>query len=121
MKYLRITVNNKVYNVDVEERSGVPAVQNIAPASVAPNVPEPKPTATAVSGESKDITAPMNGMIVKVNVEVGNKVEAGDIAIILSAMKMENEITVPEAGTVKEILVSEGDTVNAGDKLVVFE
>ena len=69
---------------------------------------------------SGDVTVPMQGTIVKVLVEVGAEVEAGQAVVILEAMKMENQITAERAGTVKEIKVAPGDTVGSGDVVVVI-
>jgi biotin carboxyl carrier protein len=63
----------------------------------------------------------MQGTIVKVLVEVGAQVEAGQPVVVLEAMKMENQIQAEQAGTIKEIRVAEGDTVGAGDVVVVIE
>ena len=62
----------------------------------------------------------MSGSIFKIMVNVGDAVQAGQVAIVLEAMKMENEIFTPCAGTVKEIRVSQGATVAPGDVLVVI-
>jgi glutaconyl-CoA decarboxylase len=62
----------------------------------------------------------MPGKILKVAVSVGASVNAGDLLLVLEAMKMENEIQAPSAGTVKEIKVSDGSPVNTGDVLVVL-
>ena len=66
------------------------------------------------------MSAPMPGKILRVSVSVGATVNAGDVLLILEAMKMENEISAPSAGTVKEIRAREGDSVNSGDALVVL-
>jgi acetyl-CoA/propionyl-CoA carboxylase biotin carboxyl carrier protein len=62
----------------------------------------------------------MQGTIVKVLVEVGQEVEAGQSVVVLEAMKMENQIAADKSGTIKEIKVSEGDTVGSGDVVVVI-
>ena len=67
------------------------------------------------------ISAPMQGTIVKVLVEAGDSVEAGQAVLVLEAMKMENHINAEHAGTIKEIRVQAGDTVGTGDVLVVIE
>jgi acetyl-CoA/propionyl-CoA carboxylase, biotin carboxylase, biotin carboxyl carrier protein len=69
---------------------------------------------------SGKIEVPMQGTIVKVLVEVGQTVEAGQAVVVLEAMKMENQITADIAGTIKEIKVSAGDTVGAGDIVVII-
>ena len=63
----------------------------------------------------------MQGTIVKVLVEVGQTVEAGEAIIVLEAMKMENNINADKSGTVAEIKVTPGDTVGAGDVVVVID
>ena len=75
----------------------------------------------AAAGGSGNVEVPMQGTIVKVLVEVGQDVEAGQAVVVLEAMKMENQINAEKAGKVKEIKVSAGDTVGAGDVVVVIE
>lgn len=119
MKY-EITLNGKIYEVEVEEceavltETAVPA----APAQAAP-VAAAAPAQT-VSAEGKSIPSPMPGTILNVNVSVGQAVKAGDVLMILEAMKMENDISAPCDGTVKQLLVSKGSTVNTDDVLVVI-
>ncbi len=67
-----------------------------------------------------EIEVPMQGTIIKVLVEVGQEVEAGDTICVLEAMKMENNVTTDTAGTVKELKVAEGDAVGGGDVVAVI-
>jgi acetyl-CoA/propionyl-CoA carboxylase biotin carboxyl carrier protein len=67
------------------------------------------------------IVAPMQGTIVKVLVNEGDEVKAGQAVLVLEAMKMENHINADRGGTVREIRVTAGDTVGTGDVLVVIE
>ena len=60
----------------------------------------------------------MPGNILDVKVKAGDSVKAGDVLVILEAMKMENEIVAPQDGTVASVNVNKGDTVNSGDTLV---
>ncbi len=83
--------------------------------------PRPKAASSSGSGGNGTITAPMQGTIVKVTVEVGDAVESGQSVLVLEAMKMENHISAEQAGTVKDIRVAGGDTVSAGDVLIVIE
>ncbi|MDI5919728.1 sodium-extruding oxaloacetate decarboxylase subunit alpha [Halomonas sp. LR5S13] len=106
-----VKVNGKAYVVEVAEGGEVGAVQEQA----APAQPEAAP-APASSGEA--ITAPLAGNIFKVNVREGDSVEAGDVVIILEAMKMETEVRATGAGTVSAVKVSEGDSVAVGDVLI---
>jgi acetyl-CoA/propionyl-CoA carboxylase biotin carboxyl carrier protein len=77
-------------------------------------------TSLASSG-SGTVSAPMQGTIVKVNVEVGQSVEIGDTIVILEAMKMENSVRAERAGTVTSLNVTAGDGVSAGDVVAVIE
>jgi len=78
--------------------------------------------AGAIGGTgSADIKAQMPGKVVKVLVEPGQAVEAGQGVIVLEAMKMENEIKTPTAGTVKEVAVEAGQAVESGQRLVLVE
>ena len=82
----------------------------------------PRPTASSGSSGSGSgtITAPMQGTIVKVLVEVGAEVALGDALVVLEAMKMENHINAETTGEVKEIRVEPGQSVGAGDVVVVI-
>ena len=117
MKYYNITVNGVAYSVSVEETAAVAApVAAAAPAAPAAPKAAPAPAAApkAAAGAAGAVTvkAPMPGNILDV------KVKAGDVLVILEAMKMENEIVAPQVGTVASINVNKGDTVNSGDVLV---
>jgi acetyl-CoA/propionyl-CoA carboxylase biotin carboxyl carrier protein len=82
----------------------------------------PRPGAASGAGAGDGtITAPMQGTIVKVLVSEGDAIEAGQAALVLEAMKMENTINAETSGTVREVRVQEGDTVGTGDVLVVIE
>lgn len=132
MKYV-VTLNGKKYDVEVNESEAViTSVSNAAPAAapVVPVAAAPAPAAstapsapaavvgTAVSGTQ--ITSPMPGTILKLNVAEGQAVKAGDVVLILEAMKMENEIVAPCDGTIKQLLVSKGSTVDTDQILAVL-
>ena len=76
------------------------------------------PAAALASGEV--VKAPMPGNILKINVAPGQKVEEGDVLIVLEAMKMENEIVATKSGTVAQVAVSKGAVVETGAPLVVI-
>ena len=123
MKYYNITVNGVAYSVSVEETAAgaAPVAAPAAPAAPkAPAAPAAAPKAAAPAGAAGAVTvkAPMPGNILDVKVAAGASVKAGDVLVILEAMKMENEIVAPQDGTVASVNVNKGDTVNSGDVLV---
>lgn len=67
------------------------------------------------------IKAPIPGLIVKVNVNEGDEVQAGQSVVILEAMKMQNELRAPRKGTVATVKVKAGDSVNQGATLVTLQ
>lgn len=69
----------------------------------------------------KTVVAPMPGLVLKIEVEVGQAVKAGQGVVIVEAMKMENELKAPADGTVAKILVQERQTVDKGATLIVLE
>jgi acetyl/propionyl-CoA carboxylase alpha subunit len=77
--------------------------------------------ASAVPTGPAPIIAPMPGLIVRVNVSVGDRVEAGQGIVVMEAMKMENELRATAAGTVKSIEVAAGTAVEKGALLVGLE
>lgn len=76
---------------------------------------------TAHHAGAAEIISPMPGKIVRVLVEAGANVAAGDGVIVVEAMKMQNEMKAPKAGVVISINANQGATVNAGDVLAVIE
>ena len=76
--------------------------------------------APAGAAGSVTVTAPMPGNILKIPVSLGQKVEEGQVLVLLEAMKMENEIVAPKAGTVVQILTSKGAVVETNTPLVVI-
>jgi biotin carboxyl carrier protein len=74
-----------------------------------------------VSKVIKKLKAPMPGLILEINVEVGQTVQENDNLLILTAMKMENSLLSPRDGVIKSISVNVGDSVIKGDLLIEFE
>lgn len=107
MKRFNITVNGTAYDVTVDEVAAGAA-------------PTPAPAAAPAKGEGAEVNAPMPGTILDVKVAQGATVKAGDVIVILEAMKMENEIVAPVDGTVSSILVNKGDTVNSNDVIATI-
>ena len=134
MKY-KVTLNNRVYEVEVEQgeamlideyelKAPAAAAPAAAPAPVAaapaaaPAAPAAAPAAGLAAGEV--VKSPMPGNVLKINVQQGQKVNEGDVLIVLEAMKMENDIVAPKAGTVAQIVVSKGTVVETGAALAVI-
>ena len=127
MKY-KVTLNRRTYEVEVENGKAVlldeyeanapaPAA---APVAAPASAPAATPAAPAVTGAGEAVNAPMPGNILKVNVQNGQAVKAGQVLVVLEAMKMENEIMAPKDGTVTQVLVCKGSTVDTGAPLVVL-
>ena len=95
-----------------------PSAGGAAPRAAAAAKPRRPKAAVAVG--NGDVTAPMQGTIVKVSVAVGDEVNAGDTIAILEAMKMENAVVAQRAGVVESISVNAGDSVSAGDVVAVI-
>jgi acetyl-CoA/propionyl-CoA carboxylase biotin carboxyl carrier protein len=107
-------------------RVWLPAQTTAAPARAARTRTRPKAAgggagASGGGAGSGTVTAPMQGTIVKVLVEVGATVDVGDALLVLEAMKMENHINAETAGTVTELRVQAGDAVGTGDILARIE
>lgn len=133
MKY-KVTLNNRTYEVEVEEGKAMlideyeayapaaPAPVAAAPVAAAPATAPAAPAAPAgaalAAGEV--VKSPMPGNILKINVAQGQKVNEGDVLIVLEAMKMENEIVATKSGTVAQIVTAKGAVVETGAPLVVI-
>ena len=131
MKY-KVTLNNKTYEVEVEAGEAMlvdeyEAYAPAAPAPVAAAAPAAAPAAAAPAAPAgaalaagEVVKSPMPGNILKINVSNGQKVNEGDVLLILEAMKMENEVVATKAGTVEQIVVAKGAVVETGAPLVVI-
>lgn len=121
---LKVTVNGTVYDVvvDVEEEppptlgamvfgsTGVPPLK----------LPAAPQHLSAPASEEKVLRAPISGTVTTVVVDAGAIVDAGQVLLVLEAMKMETEITAPAAGTVAEVHVQPGEAVTGGQILVTW-
>lgn len=130
MKY-KVTLNGKTYEVEVEHGKAVllDEYEALAPAQAAPApvaapaaVPAaaPAPAAPVNLAAGETVSSPMPGNIIRIDVKQGDSVKAGQILVILEAMKMENEIVAPKDGTVAQVVTSKGSVVDTGAPLVVI-
>ena len=122
MSKYRITVEGKTYEMDVELIGANGAVVAPVAKAAAPVVAAPKAAPAPVAAKpaevgSGSVVAPMPGTILKVLKASGDAVKAGEVVLILEAMKMENEITAPVDGTIESLSLTEGSTVAGGDLL----
>ena len=115
MKKYRVNVNGTVYEVELEEITGAAPAAAPAPAAVAA-----APVAAAPAG-GEQITSPMPGNILSVNVAACDTVKKGQVLMILEAMKMENEIMCPCDGKIVSVNTSKGATVESGTLLCVIQ
>ena len=99
-----VSVNGRLFHVDIIDPRSLRARQSNG----------------AASGK-RIITAPMPGRVIRVLVEAGQTVEAGQGLIVVEAMKMQNEMKAPQAGVVTQVKTNVGATVTAGDVLLVME
>ena len=131
MKY-KVTLNNRTYEVEVEEGKAMlideyeayapaaPAPVAAASVAAAPVAAAPAAPAGAALAAGEVVTSPMPGNILKINVTQGQKVNEGDVLLVLEAMKMENEIVATKSGTVAQIVTAKGAVVETGAPLVVI-
>jgi methylmalonyl-CoA carboxyltransferase small subunit len=126
---LKITVDGKVYEVDVEvsepepppPSAFIPSTQTRVPVVKPVAAPTPGPTGGAVADEAKVCRSPISGMVVRVSAQAGQTIRANDVLMVLEAMKMETTITSPISGKVGKVNVNVGDGVQGGQVLVEFE
>ena len=124
MKVLKVKVNNKSYDVEVEEvKPGVQSAIAVAPkpAPVTANIKKAGDSKGKVFGGPFVVKAPLPGLIVEVAVEIGKTVKQGEPILVLEAMKMENTILAPVNGTVDKISVKVGDSVNGHQEMVLIK
>ncbi|MBD3878541.1 MAG: biotin/lipoyl-binding protein [Quinella sp. 1Q5] len=126
-KKFNVTVNGTTYEVEVEEVKAAGGAPKAAPAPKVAPAPAPAPKAApatapkvAAGAGEHSIDAPMPGKVIKLVAAEGQAVKAGDVLLILEAMKMQNEITADADGTVKKFNVAAGQSVKAHESLVIL-
>lgn len=138
MKYM-CKLNGKEYEVEIEridDFTPLTKVQTVSDAPVEVSVskpaapaPEPKketvkesaPAPATSSAQGEQVKSPMPGTILDINVQAGQSVNAGDVIVVMEAMKMENEIVASVSGKIAEICVKKGDAVDTDAVLAVIE
>ena len=130
MKY-KVTLNNRVYEVEVEQGQAMlideyelsapaaPAAP-VVPVAAAPAAVTAAPAAPVSVAAGEPVKSPMPGNILRIEVSQGQQVNEGDVLMVLEAMKMENEIVAPKSGTIAQIAVSKGAVVETGAVLAVI-
>lgn len=126
---LKITVDGKLYEVDVEvsepERAKpgfvAPIGQVRVPAAPVAAPAAPSAAVEQVGDESKVCRSPFAGTVSRVEAKVGAQIQPNEVLVVIEAMKMETSITAPAAGKVAKVNVAPGDAVKQGQVLVVFE
>lgn len=128
---LKITVENKTYEVDVEasEPELAPSIQprySVQPTSVHVPAKAPPPAQAPVADagpvdEGKVCRSPISGVVVRIATEPGQTIKSGDVLLVLEAMKMETNITAPVDGKIAKLNVNNGDSVKNGQIVVEFE
>ena len=128
MKY-KVTLKGKVYEVIVEKGEAIladeydyvaPAAPAAVPVPAAPVAAAPAAAAPVAVTAGTNVDAPLPGNVLNVKVSVGQAVKAGDVLVIIEAMKMENEVAAPCDGVVKQIVANKGAVVATGDTLLVI-
>ncbi len=124
---LQITIDGKAYEVDVEvledeESAPAPGYASHQAAHTAHATgSHVQGHSAAWDGEGKICHSPVMGLVIKVNVKPGQAVDAGELILVLEAMKMETNVTAPRAGMVKSVHVAPGDPVKLNQVLLEFE
>jgi oxaloacetate decarboxylase alpha subunit/pyruvate carboxylase subunit B len=150
VRSFNVFIDGEAFEVEVDETSDGPVVTYAAPvaqpavapqappapvAPAAPAAPEPAPApaaepasseppaekAPSTSGDGTPVKAPMPGMIIKYEKNVGDTVNEGETVVVIEAMKMENALPAPVTGVVKAVNFASGDSVAKGDVLAVIE
>ncbi|MFC7215596.1 acetyl-CoA carboxylase biotin carboxylase subunit [Saliphagus sp. GCM10025334] len=124
-----VEVNGKRFEVNLEDRGGaIPQAASNGGSSTAGAGGPPQSASgddsssnVEIQGDGERVDAEMQGTILSVEVEEGDEVAAGDVVVVLEAMKMENDIVASTGGTVSQVAVEEGQSVDMGDTLVVLE
>lgn len=114
-------VDGEMFQVLVERRASAPAAPAAAPVDVTAKKAVVAPAPSSVESAAKALVSPLPGTVIEVFVKPGEEVEAGQVVLIVEAMKMKNSIRSVRNGVVKNVLVNAGQTVAHKQTLVEFE
>jgi oxaloacetate decarboxylase alpha subunit/pyruvate carboxylase subunit B len=145
-RMFKVFVDGDCFEVGVEEQGGSPRISHVAPAPEASPSPSPASgtsspsTGTPAKGKTEPapakqetaksmpsgddgtpVTAPMPGMVIRYEKQVGEAVEEGETVVVIEAMKMENALPAPRSGTIAAIHFDTGDAVARDDVLAVIQ
>lgn len=131
-----VEVNGTKYSVELEKGTKeTPLMRNVSKPKTAPTpVSRPAPAAPVApvassapaeapassGGAATPVQSPLPGVVISVNVNVGDSVKKGQKVLVLEAMKMENDIKAPKDGTIASIVVKQGDSLQEGDTLMTI-
>jgi acetyl-CoA/propionyl-CoA carboxylase biotin carboxyl carrier protein len=112
-----VEVSGKRFDVKVIGAGFTPNGAAATPAKA----PKRKERSKSAGGAPGELVSPIQGTVLKVEVEKGASVDEGALICVIEAMKMENEITAPASGTIEELNVSVGGAVSTGDTIAVIK
>ena len=115
------TVEGKSFNVQVVSADTVTVDGKTFKVNVATGAAAAAPKAAAGSGNTYEVKSPLPGTVVRMSVQPGDEVAAGDELLVIEAMKMETPVKAEKAGTVVEFLVEPKDVITADQAIVVIE
>jgi methylmalonyl-CoA carboxyltransferase 1.3S subunit len=131
---LNIAIDGKTFEVDVEAvepDAPSPLMHSFQKGPAPVKLPAAAPAATPVAAppahehkevnEQKVCRSPVSGIVIRVAAQVGQTLQAGDVLLVLEAMKMETNITAPGPGKIAAIPVNPGDSVQSGQVVVEFD
>lgn len=122
MKIYKIKVNGKTYKVELESIDQTTTSTPTKEEKVEEKKEVKEPTKKVVQDTTgHKVEAPIQGSVVNIKVKVGDQVKAGDVLVIIEAMKLENEVVSPVDGKISSVLVSKGQSVLAKDVLVTIK
>ncbi len=118
----QLEVNGTPYSVEIiqEKKKETPKVSKPTPAAPAATAAPAPAAAPASTGNGKAVKAPLPGVIISVDVQVGQQVKRGQQVAVLEAMKMENGINAECDGTITEIKVKAGDSILEGTDILII-